>query len=367
MTWNWQQDDWPHFRYNDKVLAPLESLFLRQSGELCGAIRHLSVEDKQVLTVTLISEEALKTSEIEGEYLNRDSLQSSIRRQFGLKTDERRIPVAEQGLSEMMVNLYKTYADQLTHETFYDWHAALTKGRRDLINMGGYRSHSEPMQVVSGPIQEPVIHFEAPPSSLVKDEMNAFIRWFNTTAPDGDTPIPQLARAGIAHLYFVSIHPFEDGNGRIGRAISEKVLAQGLQQPTLIALATMIARNKKAYYAALEQANRGNEITGWLEYFAGTVLEARAYTMRQIEFLIAKAKFYDRFRGVFNDRQAKVIARLFREGPEGFTGGLSAENYIRITSTSRATATRDLAELVEKQALKKTGQLKGTRYYLNLG
>jgi Fic family protein len=223
------------------------------------------------------------------------------------------------------------------------------------------------MQVVSGPIHEPIVHFEAPPSSRVKSEMDAFVGWFNDSAPNGAAPLPPLARAGMAHLHFVSIHPFEDGNGRIGRAIAEKALAQGLGQPTLIALAHTIERRKKAYYAALARANRSNEITDWLVYFAKTVLEAEALTVSRIEFLIAKTKFYDRFRGAFNARQEKVIARLFREGPEGFTGGLSAEKYIRITKTSRATATRDLADLTSKQALSRTGQLKGTRYHLNLG
>ncbi|MBU1735038.1 MAG: Fic family protein [Verrucomicrobia bacterium] len=367
MTWNWQQADWPNFRYKPEVLAALESRFLCQSGELCGAVKHLVQEDKQVLTVDLISDEALKTAAIEGEYLDRDSLRSSIRRQFGLQVDHRRVPAAEQGLAEMMVNLYETYGDPLTHKTLFAWHAALVKGRRDLAEVGGYRVHDEPMQVVSGPIYEPIIHFEAPPSSRVKFEMDRFIRWFNVSAPDGDKPVAALARAGIAHLRFVSVHPYEDGNGRVGRAIAEKALAQCLRQPTLIVLAYTIERNKRAYYSALARANRDNEITNWLVYFAETVLEAQARTVSRIEFLIAKAKFYDRFHGAFNERQEKVIACLFREGPDGFAGGLSAEKYIRITKTSRATATRDLAELTAKQALKKTGQLKGTRYHLNLG
>lgn len=367
MTWNWQRADWPHFRYKLEALAVLESRFLRQSGELCGAVKHLAQEDKQVLTVDLISDEALKTAEIEGEYLDRDSLQSSIRRQFGLQTDHRRVPIAEQGLAEMMVNLYETYGDPLSHKTLFAWHAALVKGRRDLAKVGGYRKHNDPMQVVSGPIHDPIIHFEAPPSNRVKLEMDGFIHWFNASAPDGKKPVAALARAGIAHLHFVSVHPYEDGNGRIGRAIAEKALAQCLGQPTLIALAATIERNKQAYYSALARANRDNEITNWLVYFAETVLEAEARTVSRIEFLIAKAKFYDRLRGAFNERQEKVIARLFREGPDGFAGGLSAEKYIRITKTSRATATRDLAELAAKQALKKTGQLKGARYHLNLG
>ncbi len=366
MVWNWQRKDWPDFRYRIETLAEFEGRFLRQSGELHGAVKHLAQDDRQTLTVDLISDEAEKTAEIEGEYLNRNSLQSSIRRQFGLQADHRQVSAAEQGHAEMMVNLYETHSAPLTHETLFDWHAALTNGRRDLVKTGGYRVHSEPMQVVSGLVHEPIIHFEAPPSNRVKSEMDSFISWFNDTAPDGKNPLPALARAGIAHLYFVSIHPFEDGNGRIGRAIAEKSMAQSLGHPTLIALAFTIERRRKAYYSALEKANRDNEITDWLLYFAGTVLEAEACTVSRIDFLIEKAKFYDRFRGVFNERQEKAIIRLFHEGPGGFVGGLSAEKYIRITKTSRATATRDLAELVKNGALEKTGQLKGTRYHLIL-
>jgi len=186
------------------------------------------------------------------------------------------------------------------------------------------------------------------------------------TAPTGKNPLPALLRAGIAHLYFVSIHPFEDGNGRIGRAIAEKALAQCLGQPTLIALAYTIERNKKTYYTALEQANKRNEITPWLIYFADRVLTAQHYTVTWIEFLISKAKLYDRLRGQLNPRQEKVLARLFREGPEGFIGGFSAEKYIGITGAPRATATRDLQDLVGKGALLRRGERKHTRYQLNL-
>jgi len=178
----------------------------------------------------------------------------------------------------------------------------------------------------------------------------------------------QRHRAGIAHLYFESIHPFEDGNGRIGRAISEKALAQALGQPSLIALAYAIERKRKDYYAALERNNKDRlAITDWLNYFARTVLEAQDITMRRTGFYIAKAKFYERFRDQLNPRQDKVIARMFREGIDGFTGGLSAENYISITGTSRATATRDLQDLVEKGALTRTGSLRHTRYWMAIG
>ena len=173
-----------------------------------------------------------------------------------------------------------------------------------------------------------------------------------------------MTRAGIAHFYFVCIHPFEDGNGRIGRALAEKSLAQNLSQPSLIALAYTIERGRRAYYAALERNNEETELTDWLSYFAETVLEAQRNTIRRVDFYVAKARFYERLRGQLNERQEKVIARMFREGIDGFEGGLSAENYIGIAKTSRATATRDLQDLVAKGALTRTGELRHTRYHL---
>jgi Fic family protein len=200
----------------------------------------------------------------------------------------------------------------------------------------------------------------------MKAEMDAFMSWFNETAPGGERPLPALTRAGIAHLYFGSIHPFEDGNGRVGRALAEKSLAQNLGQPTLIALAYTIERARKAYYAALERNNKDVGITDWLVYFAKTILEAQGNTMKRLDFYVAKAKLYEKLRGRLNERQEKVIARMFREGIDGFKGGLSAEKYISIAKTSRATATRDLHDLVAKGALTRTGELRHTRYHLNL-
>jgi Fic family protein len=366
MVWNWQQPDWPHFRYEAISLVGFDNRLLLGAGLLFGAFRHLDEHEKSQLTIELISNEALKTSEIEGEYLDRDSLQSSIRRQFGLVSDNRKIPPAEQGIAQVMVDLYQAFQSPLSHATLFNWHSMLMNGRRDLHDIGQYRTHQEPMQIVSGRIHSPRIHFEAPPSRQVMIEMEVFIAWFNVTAPNGTSPLPALVRAGIAHLYFESIHPFEDGNGRIGRAIAEKALAQCLGQPTLIAIAHIIERNRKTYYSALEQANKNNEITGWLGYFAETVLSAQNYTQVRLEFLIKKAKLYDRLRGQLNVRQEKVLSRMFREGPEGFLGGLSAENYLSITGTTRPTATRDLQDLVVKAALTRTGERKHTRYYLNL-
>lgn len=330
---------------------------------LPGAFKHLNDDDKRQLTIELISNDALKTSAIEGEYLDRGSLQSSIQRQFGLISDNRKISAAEQ----VMVDLYRNFNVPLSHNQLFECHSMLTNGRRDLNDLGRYRTHTDPMQITSGAIYAPKIHFEAPPSSQMMAEMERFIAWFNDTAPTGKKPLSALQRSGIAHLYFVSIHPFEDGNGRIGRALAEKALAQNLGQPTLIALAYTIERYKKAYYEALECANRHNEITDWLIYFADLVITAQAYTQSCIEFLIKKAKLYDRLRGQLNARQEKALARMFREGPEGFTVGLSAEKYINITGATRATATRDLQDLVGKGALSKTGERKHTRYHLHLG
>ncbi len=167
-------------------------------------------------------------------------------------------------------------------------------------------------------------------------------------------------------LYFINIHPFEDGNGRIGRALVEKSISQSLQRPTLIALSKAIEVKKKLYYNALEKHNMTCEITGWLVYFANTIIEAQKDTINLIDFLIEKAKFFDRFASLMNERQLKVIKRLFKAWPSGFEGGLSADNYVTIAKTSASTATRDLKALVDKKILRKTGTLKGTRYWLNI-
>jgi Fic family protein len=366
MSWNWEKPNWPNFSYDSMVLEPLEKRFLLRSGEFIGVFKHVGPDDQDTLKIELISDEAVKTSEIEGEILDRDSVQSSLRHQLGLGLEKPGITSAERGIAKMMIDLYRSFADALTDKTMFDWHRMLLSGDRSIHVIGGYRTHADAMQVVSGPIHKPKVHFQAPPSSQVPDEMKRFVAWFNETAPGGKTPLPPLTRAGIAHLYFVCIHPFEDGNGRIGRALAEKSLAQNLGQPSLIALAYAIERKRNDYYASLERNNKEIEITNWLKYFADTILAGQNNTIARVDFYAAKAKFYDKHRGTFNERQEKVIGRFFREGIEGFKGGLSAENYISITGTSRATATRDLQDLIEKDALTRTGELRHTRYHLNL-
>jgi len=366
MTWNWQKHDWPKFTWNQHRLTLAEQEFLVGGGIFVGAVRHLAEDERNQLTVEAMSSEAVTTSEIEGEILDRASVQSSIQRQLGLTTSNRRVGPAERGVSEMMVRLYKTYSEPLTGKMLFDWHRMLMTGRKDLKDLGRYRTSSEPMQVVSGRIGSPKTHFEAPPSSNVPSEMGRFVEWFNSSVPGGAKPMSALTRAGVAHLYFESIHPFEDGNGRIGRALSEKSLAQSLGQPSLIALAATILARRARYYAALEAANKHNEITEWLAWFAGTTIEAQRRTIALIEFLIDKTKLLDRLSGELNDRQRKALLRMFKEGPDGFKGGLSAGKYSSITGASPATTTRDLADLTEKGALIREGERRHARYKLSV-
>ncbi len=357
--WNWEQKDWPNFSYDKQKLKSLENQFIYDSGVLLGAYKHIKDDEKTSLTIDMMSEEALKTSEIEGEILNRESIQSSIRRNFGLSTVNKKAQPAENGIAEMMVSLYNDFNKPLTHKMLFNWHSMLMNGRRDIKNVGQYRTGDESMLVVSGSVDHPKVHFRAPDSKRIKTEIKIFVEWFNKSAPT-------LTKACIAHLYFVSIHPFEDGNGRIARALSVKAISQSVNNPVLIALSQTIQNNRKKYYSMLEKSNKNNQIDDWINYFAQTIITAQEYSLTLIDFLIQKAKFYDLHKSNLNERQLKVVSRIFKEGIDGFKGGLSAEKYISITSTSRATATRDLNDLVSKKILTQTGLLKSTRYYLNL-
>lgn len=348
-------------------MATAEQQFLLGAGVAIGTVKHLGEDEHRQLIVELMSGEAVDTSAIEGEILNRGSVQSSILRQLGLGAPEqRRATPAERGIAEMMVDLYRSAERPLSNEMLFAWHRMVTAGRKDLADIGRYRTSAEPMQIVSGRIGAAQVHFEAPPSSRVAKEMKHFIGWFNRCAPGASEALPAVTRAGIAHLYFESIHPFEDGNGRIGRAIAGKAMTQVLGQPIFTALATSILTHQKSYYEALERANKKTDLTEWLAWFADIALEAQQRSIALVEFIIAKTKMLDRLRGQINERQQKALLRMFREGPRGFEGGLSAGNYSTITGAPSATTTRDLADLVEKGALVRTGERKHARYALNL-
>jgi Fic family protein len=366
MHWNWQQPDWPDFRWDEKTIERAEAAFLRGAGILVGSAKHLDEDARQQLLVDAMSIEALTTSEIEGEILNRASVQSSIQRQLGFLSDRRKVQPAEQGISELMVDLYRGVDEALTEDQLFSWHRMVVSGRTDLRDIGRYRTSDEPMQVVSGASYAPKVHFEAPPSPRVRKEMDSFLEWFNSTGPGTNSALPALTRGGIAHLYFESIHPFEDGNGRIGRAVAEKALVQEFGQPVIVALARSTLAHHADYYRALEDANKSNDMTKWLRWFSAIALEAQYRTFAQIDFVIHKAKLLDRLKGRINGRQEKVLLRMLREGPEGFQGGMSAKKYSTIAETAPATTTRDLAGLVEVGALIRSGELKYTRYELNI-
>lgn len=365
MIWNWQQDDWPNFRWDERKLVAAETAFVEGAGVVIGVSKHLAEPERQNLSIEILSHEAVDTSAIEGEHLDRDSVQSSIQRQLGLAADRRRATPAEAGIAEMMVDLYRHLPQPLTEAKLLEWHHLLMRGRDDLTDIGRYRTDPEPMQIVSGAIYAPKVHYEAPPSGQVPAEMARFLDWFSRTASGGNNPLPPVTRAGIAHLWFESIHPFEDGNGRVGRAVAEKALAQGLSSPVITGMAGTLLKHRKAYYVALERASQELEITDWLVWFADNAIEAQQRILAQIELILTKARMFERLRGQLNARQEKALLRMFAEGPDGFRGGLSAANYMAITGAPSATATRDLTALVEMDALVRTGERKSTRYYLS--
>ncbi len=364
--WNWMHQKWPEFTFDAEALKALELEFSTNTGTVVGVLKHVNEQEQEDFLVNILSNEALKTSEIEGEYLDRDSVQSSIKKNLGLKVADRRIPPAEFGIAEMMVDLYVNYNTPITHEQLFEWHKMITNGRRDLLDIGKYRTHEDPMQVVSGRLDKPTIHFEAPASETMDFEMERFINWFENNHFTNKNTLLPLAKAAIAHLYFVCIHPFEDGNGRIARAISEKSLALSTGRPALISLSQTIHSAKNNYYDALERNNATLDITDWVVYFGDTIIQAQKNTLGQLDFLIEKTKFFDTHKHHMNDRQLKVVQRLFKAGYTGFIGGLSAENYVKIAKTSASTATRDLKDLIDKAVLLKTGTLKSTRYFLNI-
>jgi Fic family protein len=361
MKWIWQLPNWPQFTFDTGKFTHWEREFHRNAGLIIGSLAAISADEVNELRVTLLSSEAIDTAKIEGEILDRDSVQSSIRKQLGLQTDGRRAGPQETGVAQMMVDLFRSYQEPLAEERLFSWHKMIMNGRIDLEIIGGYRTHADPMQIVSGRLDRPKVFYEAPPSDRVKEEMKQYIAWFNQAV---EAQMPTVIHAGIAHLYFELIHPFEDGNGRIGRTIAEKALGMGARQSLITSLSSIIEQDKKAYYQALERTNTSLDITEWLTYFSEKILEAQVYVQKMIAFIIDKARYFETYHSQLNERQTKVVLRLFQEGLTGFKGGLSAENYIRIAKTSRATTTRDLAEMVDIGALRKKGRLRHTRYYL---
>lgn len=314
--------------------------------------------------IDLMVLEAHKTSEIEGEHIDPEEIRSSIRHELGISPtislvkDERAV-----GISRLMLQVRDTFAAPLTQEELFKWHEMVMMGREDKGQLvRDWRRDQELMQVISGPIGHEKVYFEAPPSKRVPQEMKYFIQWFNESQS-----LPGPLRAALAHIYFESIHPFSDGNGRIGRAISEKALSQDLSRPLLFSLSAEIMRHRKVYYEELSRASYYDlNITRWLTYFVKTIYEAQELARKQILFVVEKSRFWSLYKDSLNLRQEKVIQRMFKAGVDGFKGGMSAQKYAVIARYSKATATRDLRDLVEKRVLLQLpGGGRSTRYTLN--
>lgn len=367
--YNWQQNDWLQFKFSLEAVQDELLIFTEKAGRVSGILEGLPEETKQDVIVEIILAEAIKTSEIEEEYPSRKDVLSSIRKNLGLLCDTENIKdKSAVGLGELMIDVRNTFKQVLTKEKLFEWHRMLL-GENKRVVVGQWRSHEEPMQVISGALGKEKVHYEAPPSSRVPEEMKKFIQWFNDTAPGGKLEIKKApVRSAIAHLYFETIHPFEDGNGRIGRAIAEKALSQTIGRPVLLSLSRTIGVNKKLYYHSLEKAQQSNEVTPWMEYFIKTSLDAQTEAEEQIQFTLKKTKFFDRFKDKLKDRQLTVIRRMLAERTKGFEGGMNARKYMGLTKTSKATATRDMQQLLASGAFILAGKAGGrsTSYQVNL-
>lgn len=365
MKYNWQQSDWAKFLFDDSVIDSLCMDFALETGELKGLIDSLPSETQQEAILQFMISEAIKTSEIEGEFFSRQDVMSSIMKNLGIGNFVQIRDKNAQGIGKLMVTVRNSYAEKLTESTIKDWHAILMEFYKR-INSGEYRTGTESMQIVSGSYGKEIIHFEAPPSSQVSVEMQNFINWYNAFEVKPTDIRKALIKTSISHLYFESIHPFEDGNGRIGRAIAEKCLSESLNRPVLMSISSIIEQNKRQYYEFLKQAQTTLEVTDWILYFSNLILESQKNAKQIVLFTLNKTKFIDQFKYLMNERQIKAVLKMFENGVADFQGGMTAIKYISITKTSRATATRDLQDLTEKSILIPKGKGRNRSYDLNL-
>lgn len=365
MKYNWQLPDWPKFTFDDSVIDSLCMDFALETGELKGIVDSLSTDIQQETILQFMISEAIKTSEIEGEFFSRQDVMSSIKKNLGIVDFGQIRDKNAQGIGNLMVTVRNYYTEKLTEIAIKKWHTLLMEYSKR-VNPGVYRTGNEPMQIVSGSFSKEIIHFEAPPSSQVPIEMEKFIKWYNAFEIKATDIKNALIKTSISHLYFESIHPFEDGNGRIGRAIAEKCLSESLNRPVLMSISSTIEENKKRYYQSLKQAQRTLEITDWILYFSTLILESQKNAKQTVLFTLNKTKFIDQFKNLMNERQRKAVLKMFENGISSFEGGMTAVKYVSIIKTSRATATRDLQDLTQKNILIPSGEGRNRSYKLNL-
>ena len=352
------------------MLEDRELEFRINSERLAGRFEALPMASQEDATIDLMLSEAIKTSAIEGEDLDRDSVRSSL---LSLITSDVLPDNSDQkaaGAASLLVDVRKNWQTSLTHDLLGNWQSmAVPEQRYTSILRGAYRNDPSPLQIVSGPYGREKVHYEAPPATQVPDEMAKFIDWYNQTGPlNGDKKMSGIARAGIAHLWFEVIHPFDDGNGRVGRAIADHALSQSLGYPTTACLATAIEGDKKSYYMQLEKASRGSlDVKVWLDYFADRVINAQEIAREEVDFVLAKTRFYEAYGEQLNDRQARMVSRVFAEGCKGFEGGITTKKYEAITKCPNRTASRDLSDLVAKRIIMPLpGGGRTTRYELTV-
>lgn len=361
----WQQEDWPRFGWDDARLSYQLGRVRSLQGKLVGKMSALGFDLKNSAMLDALTADVTKSSEIEGEILDAAQVRSSVARHLGIETEG--LPQADRyvdGVVQVMIDATQNYMQPLTAERLFDWHAALFPTGRSgahRITVADWRQGSEPMQVVSGAMGKERIHYQAPASEDVPRQMNAFLTWAND-----HQKIDAVLKAAIAHLWFVTIHPFDDGNGRISRTITDLFLARADEMPhRFYSMSSEIRKQRKAYYAILEKTQKGGlDITDWIEWFLHCLEAALLDTEKSIGRILQKAAFWDKHRSVsMNERQTKLVNLLW----DGFDGKLTSSKWAKIAKCSADTALRDIQDLIAKHVLRKTDEGgRSTNYELDV-
>lgn len=370
----WQLPEWPAFRLDAGAISGPVARARQEQGKVLGLFRAIGLPGESDVVRDIWIDEAVATAAIEGEKLDLEAVRSSVLRRLGVEDAAGRVSRHVEGLLDVMQDAMSSYRKKLDDDRLMRWQSALfpggTSGLRR-ITVGRYRDHDDPMQIVSGPVGREKVHYEAPKSSGVRKEMRRLIKWWEDTRPSraGKAPVDGIVRAGIAHLWFETIHPFEDGNGRVGRAIIDMALAQDVDGPRrFYSISRQLMAQRKAYYESLNAAQRGPlDVTPWALFFVEQFRLACVTSQQVIAGAIEKNRFWaTHAHQSMNERQRKVVKRLLDAGNGGFQGGMTAEKYGNLTGASKATATRDLAQLQKAGLLVATGQGRGTRYWVNV-
>jgi Fic family protein len=364
----WQHPGWPGLRYDAARVGESLAKARRAQGVVEGKLAVLGLAQRLELAAEAWSQEALATAAIEGEQLDLAAVRSSVARRLGVgRQDGPRAPRNVEGLLDIMDDAATRSTEALTHERLQAWQAALfPTGYSGMtkIRVGSYRVHAEPMQIVSGRVGREQVHYEAPPSQQVPNEMERLLVWFNTgTEPD------TLVRAAVVHLWFETVHPFEDGNGRVGRVLVDLLLARDSGEASrLFRTSQRLLERRNDYYAQLKAAQQGGlDVTEWVCWFVAQMQAACEEASKVVDDTLAKARFWLVHKDkVLNERQRKVMNLLLNAGPGGFEGGMSTKKYENITATSRATASRELIDLAAMGLLEQVGAGRSTRYHVKL-